>query len=232
MAAKIVLILLISVSCSQMLDAESIRPTLKDDSFDKVIGQALEVIEKLKTFISNSSSVAESAISGVVEGAYSAVTQRIEEAEQQGETLGIDVSPCVDGQQAAVDANVENISKTAVECVTSKADEAMNDLETILVEIESAKVDIQEAEDALASCGADASCILEETEKVTKKIVTLGGSIITSVNDAVNLYNTFPAQVEACEATALSEAQTDALSFLEELEACLVSQGLPEKSHL
>nr|CAD7447085.1 unnamed protein product [Timema bartmani] len=213
-----------------LLGAVSIRPTLKDDSFDYVIGQAIDAIEKLKVFISNSTSVAESAISDVVEGAYSAVTQRIEEAQQQGKTLGINVSLCVDGKQAAMDANTDNISKAAVECVTSKADEAIDDLETILVRIESAKVDIQEAEDVLASCGASVSCILEETEKVIKKIAELGGSITTSVNDAVNLYNTFPEQVEACEATALSEAQTDSLSFLEELEACLVSQGLPEKS--
>nr|CAD7598493.1 unnamed protein product [Timema genevievae] len=80
MAVKIVLIFLISVSCSQLLDAVNIRPTLKDDSFDNVIGQAIDAIEKLKVFISNSTSVAESAISGVVEGAYSEVTQRIEEA--------------------------------------------------------------------------------------------------------------------------------------------------------
>nr|CAD7589326.1 unnamed protein product [Timema genevievae] len=209
-------------------------PVLRDDKseLDTLIDEAKAEVNKLKTFIDTTSAAAQAEVTTNVKDAYLVVQQKIEEAQKKGETLGIDVSDCVEGRQATVDTDVDTLTKNAFGCITDQTDQALGDVNTLLTDIETAEKDIDEAQAALDACGDESStwnkakCIAKETVKVAEEAIQLKDSVTKSYTNAKSIYDNFPTTTKKCENDQVDAAGTDATQITASIEVCLVTKGI------
>nr|CAD7393861.1 unnamed protein product [Timema cristinae] len=216
------------------LALEAAVPVPRDDKseLDALIDEAKTEVNNLKTFIDTTSAAAQAEVTTNVKDAYLVVQQKIEEAQKKGETLGIDVSDCVDGQQAAVDTDVDTLTNKAFGCITDQTDKVLVDVNTLMTDIETAEKDINEAQAALDACGDESStwkkakCIAEETVKVATEAIELKDSVTKSYTNAKSIYDKFPDTTKKCENDQVDAAGTDATQITASIEVCLVTKGI------
>ncbi|CAG2065731.1 unnamed protein product, partial [Timema podura] len=129
------------VGCLQALEAASVLPTHRnwEDDFDKTISKAQAEVDKIKVWIDDQSQQLQTKATASVQEVFKNFDDALEQAQEKGATMGIDVSSCVDGKKETVDSEVQELVQAAFACATNELDSALDLASNLLNQIETIK---------------------------------------------------------------------------------------------
>ncbi|XP_063237400.1 uncharacterized protein LOC134539355 [Bacillus rossius redtenbacheri] len=202
-----------------------------EDRFDAVIQKAQAEVARIRSWVDEQGQKLQDKAKEEISKAYQSVEQATASAQQQGATLGVNVSSCVDARQGQVDAEVQSLVQASTACVTGELDSAVDLASTLLSQVEAAKNKVVDFQAAFKECGKKnkfqkQKCIAEQTAKALAEVVKVETEVTGFFSKETLLFEELPAKLLACEGKQAAAAESSAKQMASDLQTCLAGLGI------